>query len=89
MGFEFDDLIVKNVLRQDYNFSISTKHRSHFTEAIEFFDCRKNQTQTLNIYSSYEELKTTRLKFESNSGNFGEYTLTLSDDLKKIDKTFK
>ena len=28
-GFKFDDLIVKNFLRQDYNFSISRKHRSH------------------------------------------------------------
>ena len=37
-GFKFDDLIVKNFLRQDYKFSISTKHRSHFTEVIEFFD---------------------------------------------------
>ena len=36
------------------------------------------------VYSPYKELKITKLKFESNSGNFGEYTLTLSDDLKKI-----
>ena len=35
-GFKFDVLMLKNGLRQDYNFSISTKHRSHFTEAIEF-----------------------------------------------------
>ena len=40
-GFTFDDLIVKNLLRQDYNFSISTKHRSNFSEAIEFFDSKK------------------------------------------------
>ena len=40
-GFTFDDLIVKNLLRQDYNFSISTEHRSNFTEAIEFFDSKK------------------------------------------------
>ena len=40
-GFKFDDLIVKNFLRQDYNFSISTKRRSHFTETIEFFYLEK------------------------------------------------
>ena len=40
-GFTFDDLIVKNLLRQYYNFSISTKHRSNFSEAIEFFDSKK------------------------------------------------
>ena len=40
-GFTFDDLIVKNLLRQDYNFTISTKHRSNFGEAIEFFDSKK------------------------------------------------
>ena len=42
----------------------------------------------MNVYSPYKELKTSGLKFESNNGNFGEYTLTLSDDLKKVDKTF-
>ena len=40
-GFTIDDLIVKNLLRQDHNFSISTKHRSNFGEAIEFFDSKK------------------------------------------------
>ena len=39
-GFTID-LIVKNLLRQDHNFSISTKHRSNFGEAIEFFDSKK------------------------------------------------
>ena len=83
-GFKFDDLIVKNFLRQDYNFSISRKHRSHW-----IFSFNKNDTRTGNVYSPHKELKTTRLKLESNSGNFGEYTLTLSDDLKKIDKLLK
>ena len=38
---------------------------------------KKNEIQTVNIDLPY------------NSSNFGEYTLTLSDNLKKINKTFK
>ena len=53
------------------------------------FLIQKNETQKVKVYSPYEELKTTTLKFESNSSNFGEYTFTLSDDLKQINKTFK
>ena len=53
------------------------------------FVIKKKKTRTVNVYSPYEELKTTGLKFESNNSNFGEYTLTLFEDLKKINKTFK
>ena len=63
-------------MRYDYKFTSSTKHRNHFTEAVEFFDLKNNETQTVDVYSPYEELKTNGLKFEST--NFGEYTLTLS-----------
>ena len=82
-----DDLIVKDYLGQDYKFKISKKNRSHFTESIEFFDLKKNETRT--VYFPYDELKATGLKFEKNSGNLGEYTLSLSNDLKLIEKTFK
>ena len=61
-GFKMDDLIVKYYLGQDYEFKISKKQRSHFTESIEFFDLKKNETRT--VYFPYDELKATGLKFE-------------------------
>ena len=51
-GFKFDDLIVKNFLRQDYKFSISTKHRSHSLKSLNFLIKKKNETRTVNVYSS-------------------------------------
>ena len=42
---------------------------------------KKIETWKVDVYSPYEELKTDRLKFESS--NVGEYTLKLSDNLKK------
>ena len=36
-GFKLEDLIVKDFLGQDYVFQVYTKHRSHYTESIEFF----------------------------------------------------
>ena len=35
------------------------------------------------LFTIQKKLRTTRLKLEPNSSNFGEYTLTLSDDFKK------
>ena len=71
-------------MKQDFKFSLPTNHRSHFTEAIEFFDLKKHETRTVNAYLPLKKkLKTTRLKLGSNSSNFGEYTLTLSDEFKK------
>ena len=36
-----DDLIVTDFLGQGYEFILSKKHRSHFTERIQFFDLKK------------------------------------------------
>ena len=39
--FKMDDLIVMDFLGQGYEFILSKKHRSHFTERIQFFDIKK------------------------------------------------
>ena len=57
------------------------KYRSHFTESIEFFDFKKNETRTVNIYYPFEELEF-GVNFETKSGSFGYYTIKLTNDLK-------
>ena len=62
-GFRMDELIVKDFLWQDHEFKISKKYRSHFTESIEFFDLKINETRKVNVYSPYDQLKATQGKF--------------------------
>ena len=85
-GFKLYHLIVKDFLGQDYVSQVDTKHRSHFTKSIEFFVSKKTQkTRTFNIYSLFEQLKL-GIKFETNSGSFGYYTIKLANNFKILNK---
>ena len=50
-GLKLVNVIIKDFLGQTYVFQVDTKHSSHFTENIEFFDLEKDETRTVNIYS--------------------------------------
>ena len=37
-GYEMGDMIAKHFLGDDYTFNVESKHRSHLTENVEFFN---------------------------------------------------